>query len=173
MQPAASTGEVVGINACTAHGWVRGFVELGRYRRLTDLLNNTAAVYLVLHGGQILPTGAQVWPPAHRRVLLRKHDVLFVLPTTETQPRSPAGLLVAKEPVRVGLGVGAYLLSGALHLLEHVVWEQYLANLQSQFLPLTDVRVAQAATDAEVARVSYAAVNREHITVLYELPAGQ
>lgn len=165
-------GELIGISACTVHGWVRGLVDLGRYQRLTDLLNNAAAVYLVLHSGQVLPHGTQLWPPAHRRLLLRKSDVLFVLPTTEDRPRSPAGLVVAKEPVRVGLGVGAYVVSGALHLLEQVVWEQYLANVQSQFLPLTGVRVAHAATDEEVARVGYAAVNREHITVLYEL-AGQ
>lgn len=161
-------GGITAVNSCTSSGWVRGLVELGRYRRLSDLLNNAAAPYLVLRDGQVLPFGAAQWPPAQPRLLLSKRDVLFLLPTDGDHPHPPLGLQIAKQIVPVDLYVGAYQLTGMLHRLEQMPWEQYLANLRDHFLPLTAVRIVHATTGDELAHVEYAAVNRDRITALYE-----
>ena len=162
--------EPVAIAACTLHAWVRGIVELGRIRRLSDLLNHAGTTHLTLVDGEVLPFGSREWPRSRPRLYLNKADVLFLHPTASGDvPRSLPGLVVDKIPVAVGLYVGDYHIEGSLHLVDRLPWEEYLNVLRDRFLILTDATVTRAVSGEEVARVGFVGVNREHLSVLYEV----
>jgi hypothetical protein len=162
--------ELVAIAACTPHAWVRGIVELGRIRRLSDLLNHPGTTHFTLVDGEVLPFGAREWPRSRPRLYLNKADVLFLHPTaTGDTPHSPPGLVVDKIPVAVGLYVGDYHIEGTLHVVDRLPWEQYFSVLRDRFLLLTDAAIARAVSGEEVARVGFVGVNRERLSVLYEV----
>jgi hypothetical protein len=149
----------VAVTACTARAWVRGVVELGRLRRLSELVNQAAAGYLIVLDGEILPTGAQTWPSPRPRLYLNKADVLFVYPTPPGEGERPAPALSVKK-VHV---------QGQVHLADRVPWEQFLSVLRDRFLAVTDATVTRAANGDLVAAVDFVAVSRDHLTALYPL----
>jgi hypothetical protein len=169
MQAPPESGPVA-IAACTPHAWVRGIVELGRIRRLSDLLNHAGTTHLTLVDGEVLPFGSREWPRSRPRLYLNKADMLFLHPTAAGDaPYSPPGLVVDKIPVAVGLYVGEYHIEGTLHMVDRLPWEQYFSVLRDRFLILTDATITRAVGGEEVASVGFIGVNREHLSVLYEV----
>ncbi len=162
--------ERVAVTACTPYAWVRGVVELGRMRRVSELLNSSAVGYLPLLDGEVLPLAAREWPQPHPHLYLSKAEILFIYPSAPRgDPRPMPGLAVQKFPLLVGLYVADFHLRGRLHLADRVPWEQYLTVLRDRFLALTGATITRAATGEEVAKVDFVAVSRERVGALYPM----
>jgi hypothetical protein len=162
--------ERVPVAICTRHLWARGLVELRGSTQLIDLLNQNAAAALSILNGDILPIGATQWPEARPRLILNKAEILFAHPVGDAAER-----VVAIDPeiqrytVRIGLHLGGYHVQGTVHLPDRVAWEQYLTALRDRFLALTGVTITRAVDGTTVGTAPTAAVNRERLSVLYEL----
>jgi hypothetical protein len=150
--------------------WLRGVVELGRMRRLSDVLNQAAASYLPVHDAELMPSGAREWPRPRARLYVNKADLLFVHPTADSPlPAAPAGLIVSKLRAPVGLYVGEYRLEGIVHLADRVPWEQFLSVIRDRFLAITEASITRVTTGETVESAGFVAVNREHVSALYPL----
>ena len=169
MQP-ETPSQPVAVAAILPGAWLRGGVDLGRQRRLSDVLNHVAASYLPVVDAELMPSGAREWPRARPRMYVNKNDLLFVHPTANSLlPAAPPGLLVSKLRAPVGLYVGDYLLEGIVHVADKVPWEQYLTVVRDRFLAITDARIVRVSTGEPVESAGFVAVNRDHVTALYPL----
>jgi hypothetical protein len=160
----------VAVAAILPNAWLRGVVDLGRMRRLSDVLNHVAAGYLPVVDGELMPSGAREWPRPRPRLYVNKADLLFVHPTANSSlPAAPPGLTVSKLRAPVGLYVGEYLLEGIVHVADRVPWEQYLSVVRDRFLAITEASIVRVTTGEPVESAGFVAVNREHVTALYPL----
>jgi hypothetical protein len=170
MAHAPATAERLPLVVYTAAVWLRGLVELRGSVRLTDVLNQSASPVLVLVEGDVLPVGAAERPATPRPLVVNKAEVLLAYPAVEAEPAgTAAGLRVPRFRLDVGMHLGEYQVQGTIHLPDIVAWTQYLAALRGRFLPLTGASVRRAATGELLATASYVAVNRDRLSVLYEL----
>lgn len=150
--------------------WLRGVVDLGRMRRLSDVLNQVAASYLPVLDAELMPSGAREWPRPRARLYVNKADLLFVYPAADSLlPAAPAGLIVSKLRAPVGLHVGEYRLEGIVHLADRVPWEQFLSVLRDRFLAITEASITRVTTGEPVESTGFVAVNRGHVSALYPL----
>lgn len=158
----------VAVAAIMPGAWLRGIVELGRLRRLSDVLNHVAASYVPVLDAELMPSGAREWPRPQARLYVNKADLLFVHPTADSPPFTPPpGLVVSKLRAPLGLYVGEYRVEGIVHLPDRVPWEQYLSVLRDRFLAITEATITHAATGEPVESAGFVAVNRERISALY------
>jgi hypothetical protein len=80
-----------------------------------------------------------------------------------------ADLRVAKVAVPVAIHLGEYRVRGTLHLPDRVPWEEYLSVVRERFLAVTSATIDQAVTEEVVAEVAFVAVNRQRVSVFYEV----
>jgi hypothetical protein len=162
--------ERVPVAICSSHLWARGLVELRGSTHFIDVLNQSATAAMSILNGEILPIGATQWPEARARLILNKAEILFAHPVGDAAERVIAvDQGIQRYAVRIGLHLGEYHVQGTLHLPDRVAWEQYLTALRDRFLALTGVTITRALDGTTVGTAASAAVNRERLTVLYEL----
>jgi hypothetical protein len=165
-QPAA---EQLGVVVHTSHAVVRGEVDVSRIGRLSELLNNVSLAFFPVLGGEVRPHGVAAWGPRCAQVTINKTDILFAYTTAEaTRPRM-SGLVVEKRPLVVSMYVGPFQVHGAFHVLERVAWQEWLTSQRLPFLPMTEVSFALPAQQEAETNVPFLAVNRQHISMLYEM----
>jgi len=165
-----ATPQQIAVAAITPGAWLRAIVDLGRMRRLSDVLNHVAAGYLPVLDAELMPHGAREWPRAQARLYVNKADLLFVHPTADSPlPSAPHGLVVSKLRAPVGLYLGEYRLEGIVHLADRVPWEQFLSVLRDRFLAITDASITRVTTGEPIESTGFVVVNREHVSALYPL----
>jgi len=168
--PEDSAPQQLAVAAIMPDAWLRGVVDLGRMRRLSDVLNHVAVSYLPVLDAQLLPSGAREWPRPQARLYVNKVDLLLVHPAADSPlPTAPPGLIVSKLRAPVGLYVGEYRLEGIVHLADRVPWEQFLSVLRDRFLAITEASITRVTTGEPVDSPGFVAVNRERVSALYPL----
>jgi len=153
---------------------VRAEFPTGTFSRLSDFLNSSPGAYLSASAAQIsdlLDTGSSDSNMGPRDVVAQLSRVRFINPIDEsTLPPSNPQLRRPRIQLPVELEVDSWRIAGLLHLVDRVLWSDFLLGARGRFIPLS--RASAQLTGSRSPVVSpFLIINGSRISALYMDPA--
>jgi hypothetical protein len=160
---ASEAGIPVDVELVGPHLRLAGTVGLGRFRRLSDLLNNhdgliglRNATILRRNGTATRVTAPVIWvSPTEVTLIGESSPAASVEAPPEFRIRKVAMPLVFVTP--------GHTLTGEVHIVEGGQLSSFIESNDPAFIPLTDVRTRSLADRRIIARYAFALLNRRHI----------
>jgi hypothetical protein len=163
LESEEATGPTVRIEMVGPHLRVTGDVALGRFRRLSDLLNNHEglvglrdAVVLYRDGTPTRVVTPALW------VNLTEVTLVGQLENAARQP-APPEVRIVKEPHPMVFVTPGHTLTGDIYLTVSAELSSFIESDDPHFLPMTDVRTRSLADRKVMNRYMFALLNRRHI----------
>jgi len=132
------------ITACAADFVCRGAVAIPSFRRFSDFINDSSAVFLTLGAataetwdGTPLPIAA----PQTSVVLNKQNLVAVLLARDAPPPRTDPTQVVPKAPVAVRLLASPLFIEGQWNLARGVDWQRAMTVLRDDFFIVTHANV--------------------------------
>ena len=162
-------GTSVDVELVGPHLRLSGSIALGRFRRLSDLLNNHDAL-IGLHNATILRrngtptkvTTAMIWVSPAEVTLIGEAG-------TGAQTDPSVELRIPKEPHDLVFVTPGHTLTGAVHIVAGGELSSFIESNDPPFVALTDARTRSLADRRIIARYAFALLNRRHIVATTEL----
>jgi hypothetical protein len=164
--PAAAV-EIVG-----PHLRLAGGITLGRFRRLSDVLNHHDGPLLVSDATILRRNGTatRVRTPT---IWLNLGEVTLVgVPLAAAQPPPSTDLRIPKESRALVVVTPGHTLTGDVYVPVGGELARFVESTDPAFIPMTDVRTRSLADRRVVARYDFALINRRHIVAATEAPSG-
>lgn len=128
------------------HQIIRGDLPIDEGQRPIDLLNTAKGGVVQLADAWSVSLHAEA-PPVHlNNVRVRRNGILVVIPRSKVQlpPRVLRSGFVEKHPLRVGIGLGPFTVTGSYYVTGHE--PETLASLEHDpggrfFVPFTQARL--------------------------------
>ena len=163
LDVADDAGKTVDVELVGPHLRLAGTIGLGRFRRLSDLVNNHEgliglrnATILRRNGTPTRVTASIIWvSPAEVSLIGEPGDVAAATPPPEFR--------IAKEPRDLVFVTPGHTLTGQIHLVAGGELSSFIESNDPPFIALTDARTRSLADRRIVARYDFALLNRRHI----------
>jgi hypothetical protein len=156
-------GATVDVELVGPHLRMAGTIGLGRFRRLSDLVNHHEgliglrnATVLRRNGTPTRVTAPMIWvSPA---------EVSLIGEGLEAEPPDAMPeFRIPKEPHDLVFVTPGHTLTGQIHLVVGGQLASYIESDDPPFIPLSDARTRSLADRRIIARYSFALLNRRHI----------
>jgi hypothetical protein len=131
-----------------------GEAAIPSYRRLSDYLNDTRLVALV-----VSHVATAAWENDSLRELqkietiaLLKRNILMIIPTSDLPPPPPDSLdRIQKRRFRVTIHLPSFILAGELNILPTADWLHVMTAANEDFFPVTKAIISRTKTRAQLA----------------------
>ena len=154
------------------HLRVAGSISLGRFRRLSDVLNHHEGL-LLLHDATVLRrngTPTRVTTPG---IWVNPVEVTLVgQPNPDQQHGAPPEFRIVKEQRELIVVTPGHTLTGHVYIPMGAELAVFIESADPAYIPVTDVRTRSLADRRIITRYPFALLNRRHIVAATELQAG-
>lgn len=153
----------VNVELVGPHLRLAGTIELGRFRRLSDLLNNHDGL-VALRNATILRrngTATRVTAPI---IWISPAEVTLIGESAVAPPSDPLPeFRVPKDPYDLVFVTPGHTLTGQVHIVSGGDMASFMESNEPPFIALTDAKTRSLADRRVVARYAFALLNRRHI----------
>lgn len=171
-EPEAEQVEAVeSVELAGPHLRLSGEIGLGRFRRLSDVVNNQMGLIL-LRDATVLRrngTATRVTTPS---IWVNPAEVTLIGQSTSTQQDAPSSdLRISKESHLLIVVTPGHTLSGEVYIPEGGSLAAFIESVDPPFVPITDVRARSLADRRIITRYQFALLNRRHVVAATEADA--
>jgi hypothetical protein len=154
------------------HLRLAGNITLGRFRRLSDLLNHHQGLLLVQdttilrrNGSATRVTTPSIWVnPAELTLIGQASAATGAPPAADTRIAKETRVLVVVTP--------GHTMTGEVFIPVGGMLDVFIESVDPPFVPMTNVRTRSLADRRIVTQYGFALLNRRHIVAATEAPAG-
>ena len=153
------------------HLRLSGAIALGRFRRLSDVVNNQLGLILLREATVLRRNGTatRVTTPT---IWVNPAEVTLIGQATSHQPEMPsADLRIRKESHLLIVVTPGHTLSGEVYIPEGGSLAAFIESADPSFVPVTDVRARSLADRRIITRYQFALLNRRHVVAATEADA--
>ena len=162
-------GTTVEVELVGPHLRLSGSVALGRFRRLSDVLNNSDGL-VGLHNATILRRNGTPTRVTAPRIWVSPAEVTLIgEAATVDRAAPPLEFRIPKEPRDLVFVTPGHTLTGRVHVVPGGDLSAFIESSDPAFIALTDVRTRSLADRRIIARYEFALLNRRHIVATTEL----
>jgi hypothetical protein len=154
---------IVDVELVGPHLRLAGGISLGRFRRLSDLVNHHEgliglrnATVLRRNGTATRVTAPTIWVSPTEVTLIGE-------PGTPPTKDAPPEFRIPKEPHDLVFVTPGHTLTGQIHLIPGGELGAFIESTDPPFIALTDARTRSLADRRIIARYDFALLNRRHI----------
>ena len=159
--PELGTG--VDVELVGPHLRLSGTIGLGRFRRLSDLVNHhdgliglRNATILRRNGTATRVTAPTIWVSPAEVTLIGELS-------GGTPPEAPPEFRIRKDPLDLVFVTPGHTLTGQVHIVEGGEFAAFIESNDPQFIALSEARTRSLADRRIIARYTFALLNRRHI----------
>lgn len=163
VDTAPELGTSVDVELVGPHLRLSGTIGLGRFRRLSDLVNHHEgliglrnATILRRNGTPTRVTAPTIWVSPAEVTLIGELS-------GDTPPEAPPEFRIRKEPLDLVFVTPGHTLTGQVHIVAGGQFASFIESNDPQFIALSDARTRSLADRRIIARYSFALLNRRHI----------
>ena len=163
VEGVAAGGVEVDVELVGPHLRLSGTIGLGRFRRLSDLVNHHVgliglrnATILRRNGTATRVTAPTIWVSPAEVTLIGEAAV------SETR-EAPPEFRIAKEPLDLVFVTPGHTLTGQVHIVAGGQFAAFIESDDPAFIALSDARTRSLADRRIIARYDFALLNRRHI----------
>jgi hypothetical protein len=168
-EKALARGTPVDVELVGPHLRMSGTIGLGRFRRLSDLLNNHDGL-IGLHDATILRrngTATRVTAPV---IWVSPAEVTLIGEAESSEPvEAPIEFRIRKIARSLVFVTPGHTMTGDVHIVEGGQLSSFIESNDPPFIALTDARTRSLADRRIIARYDFALLNRRHIVATTEL----
>jgi hypothetical protein len=145
------------------HLRITGRLELGTFRRVTDLVNSSIGLFR-LHDAQVLLAAGQTANLTVGDLWVSPHEVTVIAEIEPRRdPRSKDGAYISKTATALAIVTPGHTLTGRIYAPPEASLEVFLQSPEPAFLPMTDLRVRSLIDRHVEADYPFALVSRRHL----------
>jgi hypothetical protein len=168
LPEAVEAGTVEAVELAGPHLRLSGEIGLGRFRRLSDVVNNQQGP-IMLHGATVLRrngTPTRVTTPS---IWVNPAEVTLIgQASSAAEEGGPSDLRIAKESHLLIVVTPGHTLSGWVYIPMGGALSSFIESSEPAFIPITDVRARSLADRRIVTRYQFALLNRRHVVAATE-----
>jgi hypothetical protein len=150
------------------HLRLSGGIALGRFRRLSDVVNHQQGPML-LHDATVLRrngTATRVTTPS---IWVNPAEVTLIgQATTNQDDTAPADLRIPKESHLLIVVTPGHTLTADVYIPSGGALSSFIESTDPAFIPITDVRARSLADRRVITRYQFALLNRRHVVAATE-----
>ena len=169
---APDVGPTIKVEMVGPHLRVSGQVRLGRYRRLSDVLNNQEgpleirdATVLYRNGNATRVVTPSLWVNLTEMTLMGQLE-------DAARPVASPEFRIPKQPLPLIVVTPGHTLTGDVFITVGAELSGFIESADPPFLPMTDVRTRSLADRRITSRYFFALLNRRHIVAATQLLPG-
>jgi hypothetical protein len=145
------------------HLRITGRLELGTFRRVTDLVNSNIGLFR-LRDARVLLRDGQSANLAVGDLWVSPNEVTVIAEMeTRREPRSKDGAYIPKTSTALAIVTPGHTLTGRIYAPPEASLEVFLQSPEPAFLPMTDLRVRSLIDRQVEADYPFALVSRRHL----------
>ncbi len=171
LAPVALPEALVPIELAGPHLRLSGGIDLGRFRRLSDVLNHHEGQLLV-HDATILRRNGTATRVTMPSIWVNPSEVTLVGQSDDASTAASPEMVIHKESHLLIVVTPGHTLSGEVYVPTDGVLSVFIESSDPTFIPMTDVRTRSLADRRIVSRYSFALLNRRHIVAATEAAPG-
>jgi hypothetical protein len=169
LEAATELGTTVDVELVGPHLRLSGSIGLGRFRRLSDLLNSQEGL-IGLHNATILRRNGTPTRVTTPRIWVSPAEVTLIGEAGNATPAEPSlELRIPKEPHELVFVTPGHTLTGTVHIVTGGQLSVFIESNDPPFVALSDARTRSLADRRIIARYGFALLNRRHIVATTEL----
>jgi hypothetical protein len=165
----AVAGRMRRVEIVGPHLRLAGMLNLGHYRRITDLVNSQDGLFRVADATVLRRSGEptkvtvpDLWVSPGEVTLIAEMDNEGVEPAPDFMiPKKPTGLIVVTP---------GHTVTGEVYTPSEAQLAVFIESPSPPFIPMTNVRTRSLADRRVRARYAFAVLNRRHIVAASPLP---
>lgn len=172
VEAAETPSSAVLVELVGSHLRLTGDIRLGRFRRLSDVLNNHEGLLEVLDATVLYRNGnatrvktPSIWVSLSEVTLIGQVEDL-------AQSDAPGDVRIPKEPHSLILVTPGHTLTGDCYIAVGAELSVFIESTDPAFIPMRDVRTRSLADRRVIARYAFAAVNRRQIVAATPMLPG-
>jgi hypothetical protein len=163
VEAAEEHGTTVEVELVGPHLRLSGSIGLGRFRRLSDLLNHHDGL-IGLRDATILRRNGTATRVTAPTIWVSPAEVTLIGELGEpTSAEAPAEFRIPKEPRDVVFVTPGHTMTGRVHIIIGGSFSSFIESNDPSFMPLSDARTRSLADRRIIARYPFALLNRRHI----------
>jgi hypothetical protein len=156
-------GIAVDVELVGPHLRLAGTIGLGRFRRLSDLVNHHVGL-IGLRNATVLRRNGTATRVTAPTIWVSPAEVTLIGEAGQTEPKDAMPeFRIAKEPHDLVFVTPGHTLTGQIHLVVDGQLSSFIESDDPAFIALTDARTRSLADRRIVARYNFALLNRRHI----------
>lgn len=180
---AAVGGRSEQIELVGPHLRVSGAINLGRFTRLTDLVNHSRG-YVQLHEARLLRRNGDPTSLLVPSLMVNQDEITFIGQASHVlaaAPTDPATLgdaltgdrpLIEKAPRRFIVFTPGHAISGFIHVHAEMTVANFVESPDPRFVPMTAVTARSLADRRVISHFQFLLVNRTQMTAVAEMDPG-
>ena len=166
------TGSLLGVELVGPHLRLAGDIALGRFRRLSDVLNHHDGL-LQLYNAIVLRRNGAPTKVRTPSIWVSPAEVTLIGEAVDADPSVvPNDQRIEKERHPIVMVTPGHTITGDVYIPIGAELAVFIESLEPPFIPMTEVRTRSLADRRVVSRYSFAVLNRRHIVAATGLPAG-
>jgi len=161
-------GAVEPIELAGPHLRLAGEIALGRFRRLSDVVNNQQGLILLKDATVLRRNGTatRVTTPS---IWVNPGEVTLIgQASTGEEAEVPSEMRIPKDPHLLIVVTPGHTLSGWVYIPAGGSLSVFIESVEPPFIPITDVRARSLADRRIVTRYAFALLNRRHVVAATE-----
>jgi len=163
LETAQEHGELVDVELVGPHLRLSGTIGLGRFRRLSDLVNHHDGL-IGLRNATILRRNGTATRVTAPTIWVSPAEVTLIGESGSAAPvEAPAEFRIPKEPRDLVFVTPGHTLTGQVHIISGGQFSAFIESNDPAFIALTDARTRSLADRRIIARYAFALLNRRHI----------
>jgi hypothetical protein len=174
-QASTAPGSFEEIELLGPHLRVRGRLAVGRFNRLSDLVNHSDG-YFLLRDAQLLRRDGESVGGLLPELMVNQDEITFIGQAAPIQDGAEGGRdvlvgdrpTVEKEPRPFVVFTPGHVISGIVHVHPHTTLATFVDTTDPRFVPMTRVRVQSLAEWQSISHFELLLVNRTQMTAVAE-----
>lgn len=166
------TSSLLGVELVGPHLRLAGDIALGRFRRLSDVLNHHDGL-LQLYNAIVLRRNGTPTKVRTPSIWVSPAEVTLIGEAVDSDPSVvPNDQRIEKERHPIVMVTPGHAITGDVYIPNGADMAVFVESTDPPFIAMTDVRTRSLADRRVVTRYSFAVLNRRHIVAATGLPAG-
>lgn len=165
------------------HLRVSGAINLGRFTRLSDLVNHSRG-YVQLHDARLLRRNGDPTSLVVPSLMVNQDEITFIGQAGHvlvSEPTADMGLdspllgdrpLIEKAPRRFIVFTPGHAISGFIHVHSEMTVANFVESPDPRFVPMTAVTARSLADRRVISHFQFLLVNRTQMTAVAEMDPG-
>lgn len=163
LEIGVDSGIAVDVELVGPHLRLAGTIGLGRFRRLSDLVNQHDGL-IGLRNATVLRRNGTATRVTAPTIWVSPFEVTLIGEAGQAEPQAATPeFRIAKEAHDLVFVTPGHTLTGQIHLVVGGQLGSFIESDDPQFIPLTDARTRSLADRRIIARYNFALLNRRHI----------
>lgn len=170
LETVIETGSLLGVELVGPHLRLAGDIALGRFRRLSDVLNHHDGL-LQLFNAIVLRRNGTPTKVRTPGIWVSPAEVTLIGEAVDADPSVvPNDQRIEKERHPIVLVTPGHAITGDVYIPIGAELSVFIESTNPPFIPMTEVRTRSLADRRVVTRYSFAVLNRRHIVAATEMP---